>query len=439
MTGIFLTMGDRTRVFALFAVAMALVFPLSAFAKAKPIAVLAVSGDVLISGGITNGGAPTATAEFYSVSRNEFIATGRLHVARSGLQAQTVGVTPETTVPQTFVFGGSRAPFKLADSSLSQANDEAVMIEKYDASKGVFNIYPAHMAVPRTLFASVPFPGDFPTEDLDGHILVVGGMSKGAIASFGEAVDPTDLEDITGNLNIPRLFATATLLNDGTVLVTGGITDKSGDVTDTAELFDPTDFLYTELSSTMTTPRAGHTATLLNDGTVLIAGGLTGTGASLSGLNSAEIYNPITQTFSAVGNLSDNRSFQTASLLDDGTVLIAGGANGNADVTFSDGFKLTLVSGHPVNNAEIYNPLSQSFSCVGGSTSEPCAASMNASRLFDTATTVADGVLFAGGFDLSSSGTFAAQNTAELYESGQFVAIGNMTEARAWHAATILP
>ena len=63
---------------------------------------------------------------------------------------------------------------------------------------------------------------------------------------------------------------------------------------------------------------------------------------------------------------------------------------------------------------------------------------MNASRLFDTATTVADGVLFAGGFGLSSTGTLAAQNTAELYENGRFVPVGNMIEARALRAATIL-
>jgi hypothetical protein len=64
---------------------------------------------------------------------------------------------------------------------------------------------------------------------------------------------------------------------------------------------------------------------------------------------------------------------------------------------------------------------------------------MNAARLFDTATTVADGVLFAGGFGISKNGTLQAQNTAELFQSGQFVASGNMVHARAWHAATVLP
>jgi hypothetical protein len=264
-------------------------------------------------------------------------------------------------------------------------------------------------------------------------------MSKGTITAFGEAVDPTNIEDTTGNMIVPRLFATGTLLNDGTVLIAGGIDDQSGDVTDTAELFDPINFDYTELSSTMTTARAGHTATLLDDGTVLIAGGLSGAGGSLSALQSAEIYNPLTQTFNAVGNLSDSRTFQTASLLANGTVLLAGGANGNANVTISRGLKISFTSGGPVNSAEIYNPLTQVFVCVGVSTGGPCPASMNAARLFDTATTVADGVLFAGGFGISKNGTLQAQNTAELFQSGQFVASGNMVHARAWHAATVLP
>jgi len=64
---------------------------------------------------------------------------------------------------------------------------------------------------------------------------------------------------------------------------------------------------------------------------------------------------------------------------------------------------------------------------------------MNASRLFDTATTVADQVLFADGFGLSSTGTLAAQNSAELYDNGRLVPIGNMIEARALRVATILP
>ncbi len=432
---------ERTRyrswLFSLVVAAMVLALPISAAARALP--ARPISGDVLIVGGITIGGFPTASAEFYSVSRNQFFATGSMHVARSGLQSQTVGVTPETAVPQTFVFGGSKALVKSIGLSVSQNANDAAMIEKYNVSRGVFTIYPAHLVKPRTLFVSVPFPGDYPTEDLDGHILLVGGMSKDVITAFGEAVDPTNIEDTTGNLILPRLFATGTLLDDGTVLIAGGIVDQSGDVTDTAELFDPINFNYTELSSTMTTARAGHTATLLNDGTVLIAGGLTGAGGNLSALDSAEIYNPATQTFSAVGNLSDRRTFQTASLLAGGTVLVAGGANGNADVVISRGLKISFTSGGPVNSAEIYDPLSQSFVCVGAVTGGPCQASMQATRLFDTATTVADGVLFAGGFGVSAKGTLQVQNTAELFESGHFVASGNMIHARAWHAATILP
>ena len=438
MKALFCATVNRSLVSILTLALMAQLSPLVASAKTP--AVLPVSGDVLISGGISSRGAPTASAEFYSVSRNQFIKTGAMHVARSALQAQTVGITPETTVPQTFVFGGSKALVKSTGLSLSQNANDALIIEKYIESRGAFTIYKAHLVKMRSQFESVPFPGNFPAEDLDGHILVIGGMSKGIITAFGEAVDPTNIEDITGELNSPRLFATGTLLNDGTILVTGGIIDQAGDVTDSAELFDPVSFDYVALSSTMTTARAGHTATLLNDGNVLITGGLSGPGGSLKAVASAEIYNPTTQVFSSVGNLYDNRTFHTASLLNDGTVLVAGGANGNALVAISRGLKISFTSGGPVNNAEIYNPLSHSFACVGGSVGGPCQPSMNSQRLFDTATTLANGaVLIAGGFGISAKGAFQAQNTAELFQGGQFVAIGNMIHARAWHAATVLP
>ena len=78
----------------------------------------------------------------------------------------------------------------------------------------------------------------------------------------------------------------------------------------------------------MTTPRTGHTATLLNTGQVLIAGGIYG---RLWGISSAELYNPTSGTFAATGDMTVGRVGHTATLLPDGKVLIAGGrVNGQA-------------------------------------------------------------------------------------------------------------
>ena len=154
----------------------------------------------------------------------------------------------------------------------------------------------------------------------------------------------------TGSLNVARgCGSNATLLNDGTVLITGG----SGNTT--AELYNPSSNgfgLSTPPSALhpqglpigpMTAIRYNATATLLQDGTVLIAGGDIGNN---QGSTSAEIYNPATGTFTATtGAMSTKRTTHTATLLRDGTVLIAGG-QGN-------------ISGQAAwNTAEIYKPSS---------------------------------------------------------------------------------
>jgi hypothetical protein len=162
----------------------------------------------------------------------------------------------------------------------------------------------------------------------------------------------------------------------------------------------------------MARARYGHTATLLADGRVLIVGGSENLGVqkAKAALASAELYDPKTGRFVTTGAMSTGRSAgQTATLLTDGLVLVAGG---NA----------SYVQEEPLASAELYDPRAGSFHKTG---------SMAEARDCHTATLLHDGrVLVAGGDD----------STAELYDSevGAFGSTGSMIVERASHSATLL-
>ena len=115
-----------------------------------------------------------------------------------------------------------------------------------------------------------------------------------------------------------RYAHTATLLPNGKVLVAGGY--NGGAVLSSAELYDPASGTWSATGS-LTTARYGHTATLLPNGKVLVAGGYDGVNV----LSSAELYDPASGTWSATGSLTTARYGHTATLLPNGKVLVAGG------------------------------------------------------------------------------------------------------------------
>ncbi len=148
----------------------------------------------------------------------------------------------------------------------------------------------------------------------NGQVLVAGGLGVdgvfGPLAS-AELYDPlTGMWAATASLTTPREFHTATLLRNGEVLVAGGF--GAPDLA-SAELYDPTTGLWAATGSLLT-GRDEHTATLLRNGQVLVAGGSTG--AAL--LTSAELYDPTTGVWAATGNLLNGREDQTATLLPSG-------------------------------------------------------------------------------------------------------------------------
>ena len=210
----------------------------------------------------------------------------------------------------------------------------------------------------------------------------------------------------TGSLNTARQYHTATLLNDGQVLIVGG-EDASFDSLTSAELYNPTSATFT-FTGSLNAARQNHTATLLNNGQVLIVGG----DDTFSG--TAELYNPSTGTFTLTGTLNTPRMYSSATLLPNGQVLIAGGAD---------------ASGTPLASAELYDPATGNFTYTVGP--------LNFARESPATTLLTNGkVLVAGGHDASDN----LLTSAELYNpaTGTFTTTGSLSSGFLLATATLL-
>jgi hypothetical protein len=174
----------------------------------------------------------------------------------------------------------------------------------------------------------------------DGTVLIAGGNVSFSPTSIAELYSPsTGTFSLTGSLNNARKYASGNLLNGTNVLVVGGVSGTYGPPVTTAELYVPSSREFLLTGTPLVARGSGFTSTLLTNGTVLVAGGASGSQL----LSSAELYNPSGGIFSSTGGLNTVRSGQTATLLGNGLVLVAGGSCGN---------------GNYLASAELYDPVS---------------------------------------------------------------------------------
>lgn len=397
-----------------------------AVARQRHAATRLASGQILLTGG--HGTSPTTAVELYTPlsiivrihPRGMQLATGQ------GVQfvADLQGTSNPAVVWSTT--GGTVAP-----DGRYQAPD----------TPGTYQIMVTSVADPRaTDSTSIDVVSVLPgtprlqhTVTLldDGRVLLTGGVDR-PFTQYPLSVQSTpDLyHPATGLvLTLPsapaavgRVLHTATRLQGGRVLFVGGTAGLVGlDSLATTALFDPASDIFLATGS-LATSRQGHSAELLADGRVLVTGGIHGTGLDTGSplpqyLGSSELYDPSRGQFSPTGPLTITRQHHTATRLTDGRLLVVGGVN----------------QGGPVARVELYDPATGQFS-LGPLLSVP--------RFLHRATLLGDGrVLISGG---SRAGDRNATNDSiaalEIYDprTGRFESAGSLLTARQQHAAVLL-
>ena len=371
-------------------------------ARYQHTATLLANGKVLVAAGAGAGN----SAEYYDTPGGGWHITGSMITPRGYPSVAAVSL-PNGNILVSGSDGGYNA--------LSAA-------EKYDPNTEVWTAT-SSMITARFNHTATLLPS--------GRVLVAGGNdinpdNNDYVFSSAELYDPTTSSwTPTGSMNIPRGGRSAILLANGKVLVEGGNNNS-------AELYDPATGSWTTTGS-MHATRGDQTftMTLLPNGNVLVAGGFDYAG--YDELSSAEIYNPSSGTWSLTGAMTNGRYYHTAVLLPNGKVLVAGGANYNIisgvnyltsselydpatgiwtstgslnqsrddhTATLLQNGKVLAAGGYGIPSAELYDPASGMWTRIG---------SMTVSRYFFTAIFLHTGkVLILGG----------AGNSTELYDVG---------------------
>jgi hypothetical protein len=346
--------------------------------RVSPMAATLPNGKVLAAGGF-NTRAILASAEVYDPLAGLWSPTGAMKIARYGA-TMTVLLNGKVLVAGGFT---------------NTSPDVTAAAELFNPATGTWS---------RTGSMSAARASHTATLLANGMVLVAGGVGTDqvfAIAS-AELYNPTTgLWSQTGSMSTPRERHGAGRLPNGQVLVSGGNLDYLDGAEGSAETYDPTSGHWTTVGR-MTTSRLSHTETVLADGSVLVAGGAYGNIAAFNYLASSDRFDPQTGHWFPTGDLQiaprsisaiSGRESQTATLLSDGRVLVAGG----------DGYLTDFTTDVIFATAELYDPSAGAWTLTG---------SMNVARSEHAAVNLQDGrVLVFGG----STSRARALSSAEIY------------------------
>ncbi|MFN0112559.1 MAG: kelch repeat-containing protein [Blastocatellia bacterium] len=359
-------------------------------------ATLLTNGKLIVVGGFGAGGAGLNTAEIFDAPNHTWTLDSGKPAAARGFHSASL--LPNGTL---FVAGGfastQGAATPRAELYTPPASGQASGQGGQWTSAGSFGEGRGFHTATILANARVVMVGGAPSLPLSSALSSV-EIHDPAVGKWLQAASP----------NMPRYDHTATLLTNGKILIAGG-RDASGAMR-SSEIYDPATNTWTPTAD-MTVARGDHTATLLINGKVLVVGGAS----NGTILDSAEVYDPSTGGWAAATNVMNNkRADHATSLLADGKVLVVGGWNSSAT--------------NGITGCDIYDPATNRWTS---------AQSLTTTRRNHTATTLFDGrVLAVGGVSAD------ALKTSELYDpaTGRWTKQTSLMHVNHYrHTATLLP
>lgn len=329
-------------------------------------ATLLADGSVLVVGGLASSQAERYFPENRTFTLAASLGAPRWHHSASFLPDGAVLIAGGERSPQTLdsalVFEGETftstpasmvSPRRrhgasvLADGRVLLSGGLPVSGSEVVATESAETFDPATRRFRAAGTMAVPRADHTATTLRDGRVLIVGGRNSTCFISCpirvwasAEIYDPaTGAFSPTGSLHLARFSHTATLLPDGRVLVAGGTTTDLPytDLVETVEVYDPAIGTFSEVGR-MLRPRSQHQATLLGDGTVLLSGGRSETDGTLAS-PTVEAFNPATGTSRLTFSDRTTRYLHAAVLLENGEVLVLGGSEGGGPITISERFR----------------------------------------------------------------------------------------------------
>jgi Galactose oxidase, central domain len=352
-------------------------------------ATLTAKGNVLVAGGAapTDAGPPPDVSTDASVPPDSAVMDSAVDLSDGPAPDAPSDAGPSDAAQSDVAQPDAAQPDAASKKDTAKPNLKPVplvgLVEFFDPANNKFSKNIEMLNVPRHWHGAAGTPSS---------VVLVGGASEDSEAiRLNELYRDGRLNPI--NMNQARRAPTVVVLKDGRVMVSGGL-DRNGQPLRSIELWTPGGVGFTS-ADPMGQPRAFHTATVLDSGEVLLVGGLTSMSASLSASGTVELFDPKTKKVTSLSTFTDaQRWAHTATRLDNGDVLVAGGYRPTTDdwVPNTGAVLIEVAKNHVLNHSK--------------------AQPMNEARAGHTATLLRTGaVLITGG----RSGCCATSDTAEVY------------------------